>query len=122
MGVRRTVLAMILGVLALLGGPAAADIYCNLEAEPPSIPNGAHAGEAEMQAAMDSLKSYQAALEPYRACLDKIVSEPSVYSREERAQALDLHNLSVEVESGLVEIWALEVAKYKQRADVGEDG
>jgi len=105
------------GVAATLSVAAASAADCELAATSPDIPDGATASEETLTAVMQDIKAFQAALEPYRDCLNGIIDDEDTYDVDQRQAALDKYNASVEAEEKMAADWSETVKAFKARQD-----
>jgi membrane-anchored protein YejM (alkaline phosphatase superfamily) len=92
---------------ALLMAVSAAQAECTFPKAPESVPNGSTATEAEMVAAMQTFKQYNADSTAYLACLD-----------EETAASRKDGSLS---QSDLVQMKARQLRKYNLAVDEAKE-
>ena len=82
----------------------------------PTIPNGNTAREEELVAAMKNVKSYQATVAEYRACLDQIaVGLTAEEDQEKQTLLVSLHNRTVDDEQELGDLFNSSVRAFKGR-------
>jgi len=87
--------------------PAFADSTCQAPKAPSLPPNGAVITYEQLNAAADQVKIYSQANMVYKQCLDKVITKPENFSREQWRSALQAYNQSVPAEK---DVWT----RYEQ--------
>ena len=98
---------------AMAAEPVAQLGDCTLYATAPAMPDGGSATADERMATIQEIKSFQGALNEYRACLSAI-AENEELEIEAREAALEEYNRTVEVETKMVEDWQKFDKKFKK--------
>jgi len=116
----KKVLLSAIAAAAISCGAAFAD-ECVLEATAPAMPDPKTATAEDRAATIQAIKDYQAALAPYRDCLNAIADNTEL-DKDVRQKAINEFNATVKDETKLVDDWQKFDKKYKKENSGGGAG
>lgn len=112
----KTILAVVLGVAAGAVQAAELDIdHCNFP-EPPTVPEGAQATEAQMGQAGADVREFVANIQSSLACLteaEQALGEE--ITEEQQAQLVAIYNNGVDQMNSVAQNYNAQVRAYKER-------
>jgi len=108
---KKVLLSAIAAMAVSLGAAAAEE--CAFAGERPVMPDPATATADDRAATMQAIKDYQAALGPYRECLNAVADNVEL-EKDVRQKAIDDFNATVEDETNLVKEWQKFDKKYQK--------